>query len=431
MNLSRPIQKGLTDVGFIKPTRIQAMTIPLALMGKDICGGAVTGSGKTAAFLIPVLERLLYRPKSDPTTRVLILTPTRELAAQCYSVATKLAKYTDIAFCLCVGGIANQQQEAELRKRPDVVIATPGRLIDHVRNSASFGLDSIEILIMDEADRMLEEGFHDELQEIIKDCPRNRQTLLFSATMTDNVDTLISLSLNRPVRLFIDAKNAVAHNLVQEFIRVRASADAVVDSVNQKGIIDSATFTQRESILLALCARTYRKRVIVFLPSKAECHRMKIIFGLSGLKAAELHGNLSQLQRIESLEMFRDAQVDFLLATDLAARGLDITGIETVINFQMPPTYERYVHRVGRTARYERSGRAVTLVGEKERKMVKLAVKNLKPGQSVKQRVIPQEVIHKYKSKIQNMKDQIHGVMKDEKDEKQVSNSYARERGRC
>lgn len=395
-------------------------------MGKDICGGAVTGSGKTAAFLVPMLERLLYRPKSAaPTSRVLILTPTRELAAQCYSVAVKLAKYTDITFCLCVGGTSTQQQESELRKRPDVVIATPGRLIDHVRNSQSFGLDSIEILVLDEADRMLEEGFQAELTEIIKQCPRNRQTLLFSATMTDNVDQLVTLSLNKPARLFIDAKNAVAHKLTQEFIRVRGPTSGETQSTSgaanaAKGIIDAATFDQREAILLALCTRTYTRRVIVFLPSKLECHRLKIIFGLHGISAAELHGNLSQLQRIESLEQFRDGSVDMLLATDLAARGLDITGVETVINFQMPPTYERYVHRVGRTARYERSGRAVTLVGEQDRKLVKVAVKNLKAGQSVKQRVIPAEVINKYRQKIKEVEEQVREVLIDEKDEKMV-----------
>lgn len=153
MNLSRPILKGLASVGFVKPTEIQARTIPVALLGKDICGGAVTGSGKTAAFIVPIIERLLYRPRQTPATRVLILCPTRELAAQVHSVATKLASYTDISFCLCVGGLNLKRQEAELKTKPDVVVATPGRLIDHVRNSAGFALDSCEILVMDEADR--------------------------------------------------------------------------------------------------------------------------------------------------------------------------------------------------------------------------------------------------------------------------------------
>jgi ATP-dependent RNA helicase DDX27 len=153
MNLSRPIQKGLASVGFVAPTAIQCKTIPVALLGKDICGGAVTGSGKTAAFVVPILERLLYRPRQTATTRVLILCPTRELAVQVHSVAVKLASFTDIQFCLCVGGLSVKGQELELKQKPDVVVATPGRLIDHVRNSPSFTLESCEILVMDEADR--------------------------------------------------------------------------------------------------------------------------------------------------------------------------------------------------------------------------------------------------------------------------------------
>lgn len=153
MNLSRPILKGLANLGFVKPTDIQARTIPVALLGKDICGGAVTGSGKTAAFVVPILERLLYRPRQQASTRVLILCPTRELAAQVHSVAVKLGGYTDITFCLCVGGLSVKKQEADLKMKPDVVVATPGRLIDHIRNSMGFGLDQCEILVMDEADR--------------------------------------------------------------------------------------------------------------------------------------------------------------------------------------------------------------------------------------------------------------------------------------
>jgi len=187
MNLSRPLLKSITALGYTQPTQIQAKTIPLAMQGKDICGSAVTGSGKTAAFMLPILERLIFRPRNPPLTRVLVLVPTRELGVQCHSVGQNLAKFTDIQFCLCVGGLSSKLQETELRKRPDVVIATPGRLIDHLRNSVGFNLDSVEILIMDEADRMLEDGFQDELKEIIRHTPKTRQTMLFSATMTDNV----------------------------------------------------------------------------------------------------------------------------------------------------------------------------------------------------------------------------------------------------
>ena len=401
MRLSRPILKGIASLGFTKPTPIQARTIPVALKGKDICGSAVTGSGKTASFVIPVLERLLFRPKQVALTRVLILVPTRELGVQCHSVATNLAKFTDIQFCLCVGGLPTKQQELELKNRPDVVIATPGRLIDHIHNSPSFNLDSIEILIMDEADRMLEDGFAAELDEIIKNTPKSRQTMLFSATMTDNVDDLIKLSLNRPVRLFIDSTSSIASRLVQEFIRVRSHRES-----------------SRPAVLVSLCSRTYTNETIVFFKSKASAHHMKIVFELLGLKAAELHGNLTQLQRLESLNLFREKKVNFLLATDLASRGLDINGIKTVINYDMPKNYAQYVHRVGRTARASRSGRAVSLVGESDRAVLKSAIKNSQDR--VKNRIIPASVLSKYEEKISKLSEAIKQVYKQEKEEKEM-----------
>jgi ATP-dependent RNA helicase DDX27 len=279
MSLSRPIHRGLAAVGFSQPTPIQAKTIPVALLGKDVVGGAVTGSGKTAAFIVPILERLLYRPKKVPTSRVAILMPTRELAIQCHSVATKLASYTDIKFCLAVGGLSLKVQEAELRLRPDVIIATPGRFIDHMRNSASFTVDTLEILVLDEADRILEDGFADELNEILTTIPKSRQTMLFSATMTSSVDRLIRVGLNRPVRLLVDAQKQTVGTLVQEFVRLRPGREG-----------------KRMGYLLYLCSKVYTDRVIVFFRQKKEAHRARIIFGLSGLKAAELHGSMSQEQ---------------------------------------------------------------------------------------------------------------------------------------
>jgi ATP-dependent RNA helicase DDX27 len=279
MSLSRPILRGLAAVGFTQPTPIQAKTIPVALLGKDVVGGAVTGSGKTAAFIVPVLERLLYRPKKIPTSRVAILMPTRELAIQCHAVATKLASHTDIKFCLAVGGLSLKVQEAELRLRPDVIIATPGRFIDHMRNSASFTVDTLEILVLDEADRMLEAGFADELNEILTTIPNSRQTMLFSATMTSSVDNLIRVGLNRPVRLLIDAQKQTVGTLIQEFIRLRPGRE-----------------TKRMGYLLYLCTNIYTDRVIVFFRQKKEAHRARVIFGLSGLKATELHGSMSQEQ---------------------------------------------------------------------------------------------------------------------------------------
>ena len=400
LRLSRSILKGISDLGFVKPTMIQAKTIPIAMMGKDICGGAVTGSGKTAAFMIPVLERLIFRSKDIAKSRVLVLVPTRELGVQVISVARNLAKYTDIEFCLAVGGLSSKVQELELKKRPDVIIATPGRLIDHIHNSQSFNLDSIEILIMDEADRMLEDGFADELSEIIKYTPKSRQTMLFSATMTDNVDDLIKLSLNRPVRLFVDNQTSMAKRLIQEFIRIRAHREE-----------------SRAALLLALCSRTYTSEAIIFFRSKAAAHHMKMVFGLCGLKAAELHGNLTQIQRLESLESFRDKKVDFLLATDLASRGLDIPGFKTVINYEMPKNYSQYVHRAGRTARASKSGKAVSFVGEEDRNVLKLAIKNSKD--QIKSRVIPSTVIEKYQKKLDGLEIKIKEIYSEEKEEKE------------
>lgn len=279
MSLSRPILRGLASVGFSEPTPIQHKTIPVALLGKDVVGGAVTGSGKTAAFIIPILERLLYRPRKVPTSRVAILMPTRELAVQCFNVAKKLASFTDVTFCQMVGGFSVREQEAVLRSRPDVIIATPGRFIDHMRNSASFTVDTLEILVLDEADRMLEDGFADELNEILTTIPKSRQTMLFSATMTDRVDKLIRVGLNRPVRLMIDAKKQTVGTLIQEFVRLRPGRE-----------------DKRLACLLWLCENIYTDKVIVFFRQKREAHRVRIIFGLCGLKVTELHGDMTQEQ---------------------------------------------------------------------------------------------------------------------------------------
>lgn len=277
MSLSRPILRGLAAVGFTKPTPIQNKSIPIALMGKDLVGGAVTGSGKTGAFIIPILERLLYRPKKVPTTRVVVLLPTRELAMQCHAVAVKLAAHTDIKFTLAVGGLSLKAQEAELRLRPDVIIATPGRFIDHMRNSASFNVDTVEILVLDEADRMLEDGFADELNEILTTIPKSRQTMLFSATMTSTVDRLIRVGMDRPVRVMVDNQKKTVGTLVQEFIRLRPGRE-----------------DKRMGYLVHLCKTLYTERVIVFFRQKKDAHRARIIFGLFGINCGELHGSMNQ-----------------------------------------------------------------------------------------------------------------------------------------
>jgi ATP-dependent RNA helicase DDX27 len=205
--------------------------------------------------------------------------PTRELAVQCFNVAKKIAAFTDITFAQLAGGFSSREQEAVLKTRPDVVIATPGRFIDHMRNSASFQVENLEILVLDEADRMLEEGFESQLTEILSTIPKSRQTMLFSATMTSSVDNLIRIGMNRPVRIMVDAKKQTVEGLIQEFLRLRSGKEG-----------------KRLNYLMYLCEKVYTERVIIFFRQKKEAHRVRVIFALCGLKASELHGNMSQEQ---------------------------------------------------------------------------------------------------------------------------------------
>lgn len=403
-SLSRPILRGLTSLSFTTPTPIQVRAIPVALQGLDVVGSAVTGSGKTAAFLLPILERLLYRPRKVPTTRVAILMPTRELAVQCYNVATALARYTDITFAQVVGGFSLREQETILKKRPDVVIATPGRFIDHMRNSASFAVENIEILVLDEADRMLETGFEDELNEILKTIPKSRQTMLFSATMTDSVDKLVRVGMNRPVRLSVDAKKSTTAGLVQEFVRLRPGREGM-----------------RLATLCLLCKNVFTQRTIIFFRQKKEAHRVRIVFGLLGIKAGELHGSMTQEQRIGAVNGFREGKTTHLLATDLASRGLDIKNVMTVVNYEAPQTHEIYLHRVGRTARAGRSGRACTIAAEPDRKIVKVAVKSGRThGAKIVSRAMEIKQVDDMNKRIEGLEADIEAILKEEKEEKQL-----------
>lgn len=425
MSVSRPILKGISSLGFTAPTPIQSKAIPVALLGKDVVGGAVTGSGKTAAFVIPILERLLYRSRT-PTTRVAILMPTRELAVQCYNVATKLASFTDITFALIVGGLSLREQEQTLKRRPDVVIATPGRFIDHMRNTASFAVQDVEILVLDEADRMLEDGFADELNEIVTTIPRKRQTMLFSATMTEDIDKLIRVGMSQPVRLMVDSKKQTVSGLVQEFVKLKPSKSGSGDD----------TETRRLASLLHLCTYTYTSKVIVFLPTKHLAHRVKVLFALHGLGAAELHGSMSQEQRLQAISAFRDGRATHLLATDLAARGLDIPRVESVINFTVPTQAATYIHRVGRTARAGRQGVACTLfasskdgksssTGKKqskaasERTLLRPIMKIAKDQKAViRTRTLPVDALAALTSKVAAEHEEVDAILREEKEEK-------------
>ncbi|KAG5368101.1 ATP-dependent RNA helicase DRS1 [Yarrowia sp. C11] len=406
LNLSRPVMKGISALGYQAPTPIQSRTIPIALMGKDLVAGAVTGSGKTAAYIIPVLERLLYKSSKVAATKVVVLTPTRELSIQVADVGKKLSQYVSgVRFGLAVGGLNLRVQEQELKTRPEIVIATPGRFIDHVRNSPSFSVDDVEILVIDEADRMLEEGFQQELTEILTLLPKKRQTLLFSATMNSSISSLIQLSLSRPVRVMINPPKQAASGLVQEFVRIR----------------------KRDHLKPALLASILKKmdkeqRTIIFVARKETAHRLRIMLGLLGVRIGELHGALSQEQRLQSITAFKKLEVPILVCTDLASRGLDIPKIECVVNYDMPQTHAVYLHRVGRTARAGREGRSVTLVGEAaaDRAIVREAIKSVsesKQGKAIGRNVDWPEVEKLY-SKIEEKGDIVNEILAEEKEEK-------------
>ncbi|RLV89676.1 ATP-dependent RNA helicase DRS1 [Spathaspora sp. JA1] len=411
LQLSRPVLKGLSQLGYVKPSPIQSASIPIALLGKDIVAGAQTGSGKTAAYMIPIIERLLYKPSKVPSTRVIVLTPTRELAIQVCDVGKKLSQFiNNLNFGLAVGGLNLRQQELQLKTRPDIVIATPGRLIDHIRNSPSFTIDNLEVLVIDEADRMLDEGFQAELTEILSLIPKyKRQTLLFSATMNTKIQDLIQLSLQKPIRIMIDPPKTAASKLIQEFVRIR-----------KRDHLKPALLFQ----LIKTIDPKQQNRIVVFVSRKEMAHKLRIIMGLLGMKVSELHGSLTQEQRLKNVLDFKNLVVPVLICTDLASRGLDIPKIEIVVNYDMPKTHEVYLHRVGRTARAGRDGVSISFVGEstQDRSIVKDAIKSIaetNEGKAVSRNVdwTKVESINKI---IESKQDTIEEVLVEEKQAKEI-----------
>ncbi|PAV79005.1 hypothetical protein WR25_10721 [Diploscapter pachys] len=300
------------------------------------------------------------------------------------------------------GGLDVKTQEAALRSSPDVVVATPGRLIDHLHNSPNFTLSTIEVLVLDEADRMLEEAFADQMKELIRLCAKNRQTLLFSATMTDEIDELATMSLKKPVKIFINENTETALKLRQEFVRIRSGRER-----------------DRESIVSALVTRTFQQNTMIFVKTKVECQRMQILLGLLGIKVGQMHSNLSQAQRVGALTKFKKGEIDVLVSTDLASRGLDIEGVQTVINMHMPKTIKQYIHRVGRTARAGKAGRSISLVGEDERKLLKEIIQ-ANPNKAMKQRVLAGGTVEAYRKRVDDLEESIKEIIEAERVEREL-----------
>jgi len=417
LHLSRPLLQAISDLGFKRPTPIQAATIPVALLGRDVLGAAETGSGKTAAFLLPTMERLLQSPGVRARRMVgqrisgglfaikaLILLPTRELAVQCLDMLEALAAYCPITRCLVAGGMNLRVQEAALRQQPDIVIATPGRVLDLLINSRSVHMELLEIVIFDEADRLLDLGFKAECMQVLKHCAPHRQTLLFSATMNEAASDLATLALNRPVHVTVNPPNSLVQSLVQEFIHVKHQ-DA------------------KEAALLHLCTKLFKSGVIVFFQTKWAAHRAALIFRELKLSASELHGNLSQATRLEALNEFTAGKVDFLLASELASRGLDIKGVTAVINVGVPMDVARYVHRVGRTARMGNTGKAVTIFADEERNQAKkISRAGLKQGAErsfITKKIVP-KILENWIATISDLEPSIKRTLEHERAEREL-----------
>jgi len=411
LRLSRPLLRAVADLSFETPTPIQRDVIPPAMAGQDILATAETGSGKTASFLLPILERLCQSPnvrsrKYDPSgrllmgrvaTKAMILIPSRELAVQCHSMLKNLSKYTMVNYQLVAGGFAQKEQATSLRQQPDIVVATPGRLLDHLLNTQSVHMELLEVVVFDEADRLLELGFRQECMTVLQHCAKGRQTMLFSATLNASVGDLAELALLKPVRVHVNKVNRVAEMLEQEF--VKAPKEEL-----------------REAVLLSLVTRNYTKRVIVFCATKKATHRIAILLGLNGLSFTEISGNLLQADRVRALQSFQSGSADFLVATDLAARGLDLQNVDTVINFHLPLDTPRYIHRVGRTARAGRSGRAVTIYTPEEYLKVKKLGKQVCTQVKAKvfKRNIAAEALTQWAETIESLEGDIEEIQQEE-----------------
>ncbi|KAL2165611.1 hypothetical protein VTG60DRAFT_4249 [Thermothelomyces hinnuleus] len=327
-------------LGYKNPTPIQQEAIPLALQNRDIIGIAETGSGKTAAFALPILQALLDKPQP---LFALVLAPTRELAAQIAQAFEALGSLISLRCALILGGLDMVQQAIALGKKPHVVVATPGRLLDHLEKTKGFSLRNLKFLVMDEADRLLDMDFGPILEKILKFLPRERRTFLFSATMSSKVESLQRASLRDPLKVSISSsKYQTVSTLVQNYIFI--------------------PHMHKDTYLIYLCNEFAGQTIIIFTRTVLETQRIAILLRTLGMGAIPLHGGLSQSARLGALNKFRAKSRDILVATDVAARGLDIPNVDCVLNFDLPQDSKTYVHRVGRTARAGKSGHAISFV---------------------------------------------------------------------
>jgi ATP-dependent RNA helicase RhlE len=356
--------QGLKELGFARPTPIQGEAIPPALEGKDVLACAMTGSGKTYAFLLPILHQLMDKPRGR--TRVLVLTPTRELAAQILESFNDVVVHTPLTGAAVFGGVGMGPQEHAFRTGVDVMIATPGRLLDHFRSP--YGkLDHLEFLVLDEADRMLDMGFLPDIKKILRHLPtKKRQTLFFSATMPAPIAALAHEMLQKPVTLNLQRQAAPAKGITQAVYPVAQDL--------------------KSALLIALLKRGDMPQALVFTRTKHRANRLASQLVTAGLKAERIHGNRSQSQRTQALAGFKDGTYQVLVATDIAARGIDVEALGHVVNFDVPVAPEDYIHRVGRTARAEATGEAFTFVSpeeEGELKTIERAIKRQLPRVTV------------------------------------------------
>jgi ATP-dependent RNA helicase RhlE len=342
LKLHPSLDRGLKELGFRQPTPIQSDAIPPALEGRDLLATAMTGSGKTAAFLLPIIHKLIGRPRG--TTRALVLTPTRELAAQVLADLEDLATHTPITGAAVFGGVGMGPQEHAFRSGVDVIVATPGRLLDHFRAPYA-KLAGLEYLVLDEADRMLDMGFLPDIRRVLRHLPAKRQTFFFSATMPPPIAELAREMLRQPVTLNVERPSAPATGITQAVYPVPHAL--------------------KPALLVRLLAQEIHD-ALVFTRTKHRADRLCRHLGQAGIAVERIHGNRSQAQRTQALEGFKSGKYRVLVATDIASRGIDVTALGHVVNFDVPAVPDDYVHRVGRTGRADAVGTAFTLVSPEE-----------------------------------------------------------------